>query len=140
MNLVYAASAYPFGKLSDHMSHSRLLALGLVLLVGADILLAAGNHWTWEWAGASLWGLHMGVTQGLLAAMVADAAPEDLRGTAFGFFNLLSGIALLVASALAGLLWDGFGARYTFVAGAVFSVAALVLLAACARAGVFASR
>ena len=138
MNLVYAVSAYPFGKLSDSTSHSRLLALGLVLLVGADALLAVGNHWTWVWAGASLWGLHMGVTQGLLAAMVADAAPEDLRGTAYGFFNLLSGVAMLVASGLAGLLWDGFGARYTFVAGAVFSALALLLLAWCARKRVFA--
>ena len=138
MNLVYAVSAYPFGKLSDSISHSRLLALGLVLLAGADALLAVGNHWTWVWAGASLWGLHMGVTQGLLAAMVADAAPEDLRGTAYGFFNLLSGVAMLVASGLAGLLWDGFGARYTFVAGAVFSALALLLLAWCARKRVFA--
>ena len=138
MNIVYAASAYPFGKLSDRVSHAGLLALGLVLLVAADAVLAAGNHWTWVWAGASLWGLHMGVTQGLLAAMVAEAAPEDLRGTAYGFFNLLSGVAMLVSSGLAGLLWDGFGARYTFMAGAVFSAAALVLLAGCARAGVFA--
>ena len=137
MNFIYAASAYPFGKLSDRVSHTRLLALGLALLVGADLLLAVGSHWTWVWAGVSLWGLHLGVTQGLLAAMVADAAPEDLRGTAFGFFNLLSGIAMLLASALAGLLWDGFGARWTFVAGAAFSVAALVLLLACGRAGVF---
>ena len=138
MNVVYAASAYPFGKLSDRMSHTRLLALGLVLLIAADLVLACGNHWTWVWAGVSLWGLHMGVTQGLLAAMVASAAPEDLRGTAYGFFNLMSGIALLLASASAGLLWDLFGARYTFVAGALISAGALVLLAACARGRVFA--
>ena len=138
MNVVYAASAYPFGKLSDRMSHTRLLALGLVLLIAADLVLACGNHWTWVWAGVSLWGLHMGVTQGLLAAMVASAAPEDLRGTAYGFFNLMSGIALLLASASAGLLWDLFGARYTFVAGALISAAALALLAACARGRVFA--
>ncbi len=137
MNIVYAASAYPFGRLSDRMSHPALLALGLVLLVAADVVLACGNHWTWVWAGVSLWGLHLGVTQGLLAAMVANAAPEDLRGTAYGFFNLLSGVAMLVASALAGLLWDGVGAAYTFAAGAAFSVAALVLVGVCAYRGVF---
>ncbi len=140
MNLVYAASAYPFGKLSDRVSHAKLLALGLVLLIGADALLAVGNHWGWVWAGATLWGLHMGITQGLLAAMVADVAPEDLRGTAYGFFNLLSGVAMLIASALAGLLWDGFGARFTFAAGAVFSTLALVLLAWGGQKNVFAGK
>ena len=79
------------------------------MLIGADVVLAYSNEWTWVWLGVSLWGLHMGITQGLLATMVADAAPEDLRGTAFGFFNLVSGVALM-ASALAGLLWDQFGA------------------------------
>ncbi len=137
MNVVYAASAYPLGKLSDRMSHPALLSLGLVVLIAADAVLACGNHWTWVWAGASLWGLHMGATQGLLAAMVADTAPEDLRGTAFGFFNLLSGAAMLAASALAGLLWDRLGAAFTFGAGAAFSAAALVLLAVCTRARVF---
>jgi len=129
MNVVYAVSAYPFGKLSDRVSHTRLLALGLVLLIAADAALAYSNHWTWVWVGISLWGLHMGMTQGLLAAMVADAAPADLRGTAYGFFNLMSGIALLIASALAGLLWDQLGASFTFIAGAVFSAAALAVIA-----------
>jgi MFS family permease len=110
------------------MSHTRLLAWGLVMLIAADALLAWSNHWTWVWAGISLWGLHMAMTQGLLATMVADTAPADLRGTAFGFFNLVSGIALLLASVLAGVLWDQLGARFTFVAGAVFSLAALLLL------------
>lgn len=128
MNVVYALSAYPFGKLSDRMSHTRLLALGLAVLIGADIALAYSNDWTWVWAGISLWGLHMGITQGLLATMVADAAPADLRGTAFGFFNLMSGLAMLVASVLAGLLWDRFGASFTFFAGALFSAAALVAI------------
>lgn len=126
MNVVYALSAYPFGKLSDGMSHARLLALGLAVLIGADLALAYSNHWTWVWAGISLWGLHMGITQGLLATMVADTAPADLRGTAYGFFNLMSGLAMLVASVLAGLLWDRFGASFTFFAGALFSAAALV--------------
>ncbi|RPI42121.1 MAG: MFS transporter [Betaproteobacteria bacterium] len=133
MNVVYAFAAYPFGKLADKMSHSKLLAAGLVLLIAADAALAYSNHWTWVWAGISLWGLHMAMTQGLLAAMIADTAPEDLRGTAYGFFNLLSGIAMLIASALAGLLWDQVGASFTFVAGAVFSAFALIGLLAVRR-------
>jgi MFS family permease len=128
MNLVYAVSAYPFGKLSDSVNHGQLLALGLVVLIAADALLAYSGEDGWVWGGIALWGLHMGMTQGLLAAMVAHTAPEDLRGTAFGFFNLVSGIAMLIASALAGLLWDRFGASFTFNAGAAFSVLALVAL------------
>ncbi len=128
MNLIYAGFAYPFGKLADRVSHTTLLAWGLLLLIGADALLAYSNNGGWFWAGIALWGLHMAMTQGLLATMVANAAPEDLRGTAYGFFNLMSGLALLVASALAGLLWDQLGAAFTFVAGIVFSLAALVLL------------
>jgi len=123
MNVVYALAAYPFGRLADRMSHATLLAAGLVVLIGADLLLAWSNHWTWVWAGVALWGLHLGITQGLLATMVADTAPADLRGTAFGFFNLLSGIAMLLASVLAGLLWDAFGAPLTFLAGALFGAA-----------------
>jgi predicted MFS family arabinose efflux permease len=128
MNGVYALGAYPFGKLADQVSHTALLAWGLVVLVGADLLLACGSHWTTAAAGIALWGLHMAMTQGLLATMVADTAPADLRGTAFGFFNLASGLALLVASTLAGVLWDQLGAPATFAAGAVFSLAALLLL------------
>jgi MFS family permease len=130
MNLVYALSAYPFGRLSDGMSHGKLLALGLVILIGADLTLAWSNQWGWVWCGISLWGLHMGMTQGLLATMVADSAPADLRGTAYGLFNLMSGIAVLIGSVLAGLLWDRFGAAQTFVAGATFSCLALAALAA----------
>ena len=129
MNVVYAVAAYPFGKLSDRMSNNLLLALGLVVLVVADLLLAYSGQGLWVWAGIAVWGLHMGMTQGLLAAMVANTAPDDLRGTAFGFFNLVSGIAMLIASALAGLLWDRFGASFTFSAGAIFSVLALLALA-----------
>ncbi len=128
MNVVYSLSAYPFGRLSDRISHARLLALGLAVLIGADVVLAYSNQWAWVWLGVSLWGLHMGITQGLLATMVADAAPVDLRGTAFGFFNLVSGVALLIASALAGLLWDQLGAPQTFLAGAVFSAIALLAI------------
>ncbi len=126
MNVSYALSAYPFGKLSDRVSHTRLLVFGLLLLIAADVLLAWSNHGIWIWAGIFLWGLHMGVTQGLLAAMVAAAAPADLRGTAYGLFNLVSGFAMLMASALAGLLWDQFGASFTFIAGAIFSAAAIM--------------
>ena len=128
VNVIYAVSAYPFGKLSDGMSHSKLLAWSLLVLIAADMALAYSNHWSWVWAGISLWGLHMGMTQGLLATMVADAAPADLRGTAYGFFNLMSGLAMLIASALAGLLWDQLGATFTFVSGAVFSVVALAAI------------
>ena len=128
MNAVYAVTAYPFGKLSDTISRARLLACGLAVLIVADGVLAYSNHWAWVSAGIFLWGLHMGMTQGLLATMVADNAPEDLRGSAYGFFNLVSGVALLIASALAGLIWDRLGASYTFMAGILFCVAALVMI------------
>lgn len=126
MNLIYSFSAYPFGKLSDHVSHYKLLAFGLIVLIAADLVLAASDHWGVVLVGVALWGVHMGITQGLLATMVANAAPADLRGTAYGFFNLVSGVALLLASVVAGLLWDQFGASVTFYAGAAFCVAALV--------------
>ena len=126
MNIVYALSAYPFGKLSDHMSHKALLALGLIFLIAADLALAISDHWSVVLAGVALWGVHMGMTQGLLATMVADTAPEDLRGTAYGFFNLVSGLAMLLASVLAGLLWDQLGASFTFYTGAMFCVIALI--------------
>ncbi|TXL65270.1 MFS transporter [Zeimonas arvi] len=128
MNVVYSLSAYPFGRLSDRMDRRALLMPGLLVLAVADLALAWSSHWGWVWLGVSLWGLHLGITQGLLATMVADAAPPELLGTAYGFFNLVSGIAMLVASALAGLLWDRFGAAQTFLAGAVFCLAALILL------------
>ncbi len=129
MNIVYAAGAYPLGKLADKLPHSWLLACGLLVLIGADMLLATSNSGWVFWLGVALWGLHMAMTQGLLAAMVADTAPADLRGTAYGFFNLLSGVALLVASGLAGWLWQSFGASFTFMAGIGFAALALVLLA-----------
>ena len=127
MNLVYAAAAYPFGKLSDRVRRWTLLAPGLAVLLAADLVLAADAHWLTVLAGVALWGLSLGMTQGLLPAMVADTAPEDLRGTAFGMFNLVSGIALLAASALAGLLWDRLGAPATFHTGAAFCALALLL-------------
>lgn len=129
MNLVYAASAYPFGKLSDRMSHMRLLALGLVVLIAADLVLGSSDHPGVVLLGVALWGVHMGMTQGLLATMVADSAPAELRGTAYGFFSLMSGVAMFVASVVAGSLWDFLGAGMTFHAGAVFCVVALLGIA-----------
>lgn len=126
MNIVYSATAYPFGKLSDGVGHVKLLALGLAVLIAADLVLAINDHWYVVLAGVALWGVHMGMTQGLLARMVADAAPADLRGTAYGFFNLMSGLAMLAASVVAGLLWDSLGASFTFYAGAAFCVIALM--------------
>ncbi len=128
MNGVYALGAYPFGRLADAVDHRKLLAWGLVLLIGADLLLAWSDRGLFVWGGVVLWGLHMAMTQGLLATMVADAAPADLRGTAFGMFNLVCGLAMLLASVLAGLLWDRWGAPWTFAAGAVLSLCALALL------------
>ena len=129
MNVVYALAAYPFGKLSDRVGHGRLLAGGLLVLLAADLVLAGSSHWSGVLAGVALWGIHMGITQGLLATMVADTAPSDLRGTAYGFFNLVSGLAMLLASVCAGLLWDSFGAAFTFYAGAAFTLLALLALA-----------
>ena len=98
------------------------------MLIVADLVLARSSHWSSVVAGVVLWGLHMGMTQGLLATMVADSAPADLRGTAFGIFNLVSGVAMLAASALAGLLWDRLGAPATFLAGAAFCMLTLLAL------------
>ena len=128
MNVVYALGAYPFGKLADTTSHRKLLAVGVVVLLAADAALALANRGPVLWIGIALWGLHMALTQGLLAAMVADTSPPELRGTAFGVFNLASGIAMLAASAIAGLLWDHLGAASTFLAGAAIGLATLLVL------------
>lgn len=126
MNVVYALAAYPFGKLADSLSHIRLLTLGILVLLAAQIALALDNQGILLWSGLALWGLHMALTQGLLSAMVAETAPAALRGTAFGFFNLLSGLAMLFASAFAGLLWDTFGASGAFLGGMAFSGLSLI--------------
>jgi MFS family permease len=133
MNVVYSMSAYPFGLLSDRMSHQKLLVLGLIVLIAADLVLAMSHHWAMVLVGVSLWGVHMGITQGLLSTMIADVAPVDLRGTAYGFFSLVCGIALLIASIVAGFLWDQFGAAFTFYAGAGFCVITLIALTWYAR-------
>jgi MFS family permease len=129
MNLFYAGAAYPAGAAADHMSQRTLLFLGLALLIAADLVLAFAASPLMAFAGAALWGLHMAFTQGLLSKLVADTAPAELRGTAFGIFNLVSGGALLLASVIAGALWSAFGASATFLAGAAFAaVATLGLL------------
>ena len=121
MSLIYAASAYPAGKLQDRIGARPLLLSGLVALIAADLLLAFGPTLLAIFLGICLWGLHMGLTQGVLAALIAETAPERLRGTAFGLFGLINGLAALLASILAGLLWDRIGASATFVAGAAFA-------------------
>jgi MFS family permease len=126
MNLVYAAVAAPAGSLSDRMDRRSLLAIGLGILILADLALAFLPSVGGVLRGVALWGAHMGVTQGLLSALVADAAPERLRGTAFGAFNLATGLTLLLASGLAGILWSRLGAPATFVAGSLFCAVALV--------------
>ena len=126
MSIVYAVSAYPAGRLSDSLSRPAFLALGMLVLIAADVVLALADGYGLLFAGIALWGLHMGLTQGILASMIADVAPASYRGTAFGIFNLLSGLALLVASGLAGWLWDAYGPAMTFWAGASLATLAVV--------------
>jgi MFS family permease len=126
MNLIYSLSAYPLGRLSDRIGRNGLLATGLAVLIVSNLTLAVAETGYYVAAGAALWGLHMGLTQGLLAAMVADKALHHLRGTAFGIFNLAGGIALLAASLLAGGLWEQFGPSTTFFAGAAIAVAVFI--------------
>lgn len=127
MSLTYLLTAYPAGKLSDRMSRHLLLALGCVVMVAADLLLAFASSLPWIFAGIALWGVHMGLTEGLVSALTAEYAPANLRGTAFGVINLARGIMLLIASALAGGLWTVFGPATTFLTGAVLAVATAVL-------------
>lgn len=130
MNVVYAAAAYPAGMLSDKLDRVVILLIGFGLLIAADLFLALSPGLPGVFIGVILWGLHMGFTQGLLAALIADAAPADLRGTAYGLFNLLGGAAMLAASVIAGALWDMSGPKGTFLAGAAFAGIALVGLLA----------
>jgi MFS family permease len=127
MSLVYTFTAYPVGKLSDRMPRHRLLALGMLVLALADAVLAVAHGFVALFAGIALWGLHMGMTQGILATLVADTTSAEYRGTAFGVFNLFSGIALLAASAAAGALWDAYGPWAAFAAGGVLCVSAALL-------------
>ena len=126
MSLVYAGSAYPAGRLQDRIGARPLLIVGLLALIMADLFLAFGSTLLGIFLGIGLWGLHMGLTQGVLAALIAATAPERLRGTAFGLFGLITGLAALVASVLAGVLWDRIGPAATFLTGAAFAATALV--------------
>ena len=128
MNLVYSLSAYPLGALSDRIDRRQMLALGFAVLIAADAILAVAHGLAVVMAGIALWGLHMGMTQGLLSALVADEAPAGLRATAFGVFNFASGFALLLASLVAGFLWQQFGPPATFLAGALFTAAGVLVL------------
>jgi MFS family permease len=128
MNVVYALSAYPMGVLSDRISRTGLLAAGFAVLLAAVLVLAFAPGLAVVALGIVLWGLHMGITQGLLATLVADTAPTELRGTAFGLFNFVGGIAVLLASVIAGALWTAFGPAATFLAGAAFTLAGSVAL------------
>ncbi len=128
MNLVYALGAYPAGRMSDRVPAPRLLAAGMLCLILADLAFGLLSGVAGAFVGIVLWGAHMALTQGLLAKLVADTAPPDLRGSAYGLFNLATGVTLLLASIIAGLVWDDFGADATFLVGAGFSLAALLLL------------
>jgi MFS family permease len=129
MSLAFSVSAYPAGLLSDRFDRRFLLLGGLGVLIVADVVLAQTESLTVMFVGVALWGLHMGLTQGVLVALVADCAPARLRGTAFGVFSLASGVALVAASAAAGWLWDRYGSAATFYAGAAIAFAALIGLA-----------
>jgi MFS family permease len=133
MNIVYSLSSYPAGVLADDGGRYRVLVVGVGFLVLADLVLAFAPGIGGVAVGVALWGLHMGFTQGLLATLVADTSPPELRGTAFGLFNLLTGGALLTASVVAGILWDSIGAHGTFVSGAVLATVALLGLVAIRR-------
>jgi len=128
MALFYTLSAYPAGWLSDRISRTKLLCLGMGLLVMADLVLAQSGSVITMMLGVVLWGLHMGFSQGILASLVADKAPTELKGTAFGIFNLVSGICMLIASVLAGWLWQRIGSDSTFLTGALLAATALFLL------------
>ncbi len=130
MSLAYSLSAYPAGIVADKSGRMTILIAGLVMLALADIVLALADNITAVAVGALLWGLHMGCTQGLLASLVAEVAPPDLRGTAFGVFNLLTGLALLLANVLAGFLWDIAGPKGTFLTGSLFAALAVLALGA----------
>lgn len=130
MNVAYTATAYPAGVAADRLSSRTLLIVGLAMLVTADLLLAAAGAPLLAFIGAALWGMHMGLTQGLFSKLVADTAPAELRGSAFGIFNFVSGGAVLLASIIAGALWSAFGAPATFLTGAAFAMLALLGLMA----------
>lgn len=124
MNIVYASVAAPAGAAVEKFGARRLMLSGIVVLIVADIVLAQASTFVGVLFGAALWGLHMGLTQGLLLALVAEHAPADLRGTAFGAFHLATGGLTFVASALAGAVWQWYGPETTFYLGLGFALMA----------------
>lgn len=125
MNAVYMLAAYPLGSLSDRASPKVMLIGGLIILIAADVALAVLPGIEGAFVGIALWGVHMAATQGLFAKLIADRSPAELRGSAYGIFNLVTGLALLAASITAGVLWDAFGPPATFLMGAAFAAVAL---------------
>ena len=128
MSASYAVSAYPAGKRSDRTPRTTMLGISLVPLILAHIVLARTETVVALLVGVALWGLHMGFSQGTLSALVADATPRNLKGTAFGVFNLVCGVAMIPSNWLAGWLWQAHGAQTAFYVGAALATATLVLL------------
>ncbi|RYD92534.1 MAG: MFS transporter, partial [Sphingomonadales bacterium] len=129
MHAVYGLAAYPVGKLSDRIGSRGLLVWSLAFLVGSHLTLAyATDLWVYL-LGTVLWGLHMGFSQGLLGALIAGVTPDALKGSAFGAFNLMTGIVVLVGNTAAGWLWISAGSQAPFLVGAGVSLLAMLLLA-----------
>ncbi|MGZ5223912.1 MAG: MFS transporter [Burkholderiales bacterium] len=128
MGAVYGLTAYPCGILADRVNRRLQLGIGAVILLTGHLVLATADTIWMAAIGASLWGFQMGVTQGLVAAIVADAAPERLRGTAFGIYYLVDGVVSLLASSGAGVLWMTGGSGLTFSVGAALAAAVLLML------------
>ena len=128
MYLVFSVAAYPFGVLADHLDRRLQLGIGTVILVGADVVLANASTVWLTMLGAALWGLQLGVTQGLLGATIADVAPDRLRGTAFGIYDVAIGVGTFIASAGAGALWMAGGPSIAFSFSACVATAAALML------------
>ncbi len=126
MNIIYAFFAYPAGILSDYLKRKTVFLIGISFLIAANIVFGFTHNLWMLTLGISLWGLHLAFTQGLLATMVTDTSAPHMRGTAYGIFNFVCGIVMLISSIIAGLLWDHFGSSYTFFAGAIFTAIAFV--------------
>jgi MFS family permease len=129
MNATYAASAYPAGVLSDRLDRRSVLAIGIAVLIVSEVILAIAPSGLLTLLGVAVWGLHLGLTQGVLLTLIADAVPPRVRGTAFGIYHLITGVTLLASSILAGLLWEWIGPAATFTAGAGFAALALIIVA-----------
>lgn len=128
MALTYTIFAYPIGKLSDRIKREYMLIVGLIILILADFTLANAKSYILVLIGTAIWGIHMGFTQGVLATLIADYSPKEYNGTAFGIFNFVSGISMLIASIIAGVVWQEFGSYMTFYAGGIFGLISLVMV------------